>query len=334
VALMLATGLASSLEVSPLLACLFLGLVQTNLTRTRDQLVDSVFANFEPAILAVFFTLAGMHLSFEHIGLAGLLALIYFLGRFVGKLAAATFAMRLAQSTPTVRRNLGIALIPQAGVAVGLVLIIQEDPAFQEVAGVFSAIVLSVVIVNEIVGPILTRLALVRSGEAGRDRPHLIDFLQEENIVTNFHARTKERAIEKLVDLMIASHRVEAMDRESLLASVLERENQASTCLGGGLSVPHCILPEGTAMVGVMGLSQRGLDLETPDGHPVHCMVLLGTAPEERDRHLQVLASLARTVGIDPAFQEALFNSDSAAHACEILHGEESEDFNYFLEEE
>jgi mannitol/fructose-specific phosphotransferase system IIA component (Ntr-type) len=227
-----------------------------------------------------------------------------------------------------------MALIPQAGVAVGLVLIIQEDPAFSEAAGLFGAVVLSVVTVNEIVGPILTRLALSRSGEAGRDRLRLIDFLQEENIVTNFHARTKEDAIEKLVDLMVASHRVGGMDRQALLESVLARERQASTCLGGGLAVPHCILPEGTPMVGVMGLSQRGLDFETPDGRSVHCMVLLGTAPEERDRHLQVLASLARTVGIDPAFQDALFNADSAAHACELLHGEESEDFNYFLEEE
>jgi mannitol/fructose-specific phosphotransferase system IIA component (Ntr-type) len=61
-------------------------------------------------------------------------------------------------------------------------------------------------------------------------------------------------------------------------------------------------------------------------------MVLLGTAPEERDRHLQVLASLARTVGVDPDIQKALFAAKSAAHAYDLLHGEESEDFNFFLE--
>ena len=112
-----------------------------------------------------------------------------------------------------------------------------------------------------------------------------------------------------------------------------EREAQASTCLGGGLAVPHGILPSGYPMVGAMALSREGLGFETPDGRPVHCMVLLGTSPEERDRHLQVLAALARTIGVDPAFQEQLFNSTSAAHAWEILHGEDSEDFNYFLAE-
>jgi mannitol/fructose-specific phosphotransferase system IIA component (Ntr-type) len=61
-------------------------------------------------------------------------------------------------------------------------------------------------------------------------------------------------------------------------------------------------------------------------------MVLLGTSPEERERHLQVLATLARTIGMGLELQEMLFNAKSAAHAYEILHGEESEDFNYFLE--
>ena len=86
-------------------------------------------------------------------------------------------------------------------------------------------------------------------------------------------------------------------------------------------------------MVGVMALSRKGLGFETPDGRPVHCMVLLGTAPDERERHLQVLAALARTVGTDRAFQDQLFDSQSPAHAYELLHGEESEDFNYFMED-
>ena len=68
ITLVLACGLASTLGVSPLLACLFLGIAQTNLTITRDKLIDSVFSDFEGVILAVFFTLAGMHLSFESTG--------------------------------------------------------------------------------------------------------------------------------------------------------------------------------------------------------------------------------------------------------------------------
>jgi hypothetical protein len=63
-------------------------------------------------------------------------------------------------------------------------------------------------------------------------------------------------------------------------------------------------------------------------------MVLLVTAEAERDRHLQVLGTLARMIGIDPVFQARLFDAKSPAHASELLHGEESEHFNYFLEDE
>jgi len=333
VALVLTSGLASSMGMSAMLACLVLGAVQTNITRSRSHLVDSVFANFESVILTVFFTLAGMHLSLDHLEHAGLLVILYFSARFAGKMVSADVALRAAQATERVRQNLGLALVPQAGVAVGLVLLIQEDARFAESAGIFAAVVLSVVTVNEIVGPVLTRLALSRAGEVGRDRLRLIDFLQEEHIVTDFEAPTKEVAIARLVDMMIRTHSIPGVDRASLLSSVLEREAQGSTCLGGGLAVPHGILPEGETMVGFMALSRNGLGFETPDGRPVHCMVLLGTAPDERDRHLQVLAALARTVGSDRAFQDQLFDSKSAAHAYELLHGEESEDFNYFIED-
>lgn len=332
-ALVFTSGLATSLGVSPLLACLVLGAVQTNIAPTRSHVVDSVFANFEPTILAIFFTLAGMHLTTSHLSAAGGIAVAYFGARIVGKISAVHLAMRLARATERVQRYLGLALVPQAGVAVGLVIVIQGDPAYTDIAGLFGAAVLSVVAVNEIVGPILTRLALSRAGEVGQDRVRLIDFLQEENILTRFHATSMDEAIETLVDLLMRSHGLTVVDRQALLDSIREREEQASTCLGGGLAVPHGMLPSGNPMVGVMALSAEGLDFATPDGEPVHCLVLLATSPEERDRHLQVLAALARTIGIDPAFQEQLFNATSAAHAWEILHGDDSEDFNYFLED-
>jgi PTS system fructose-specific IIC component len=334
VSLVLAAGLAVSLDVSPLLTCLFLGIVQTNVTATRDKLVDSLFADFEPAILTVFFTLAGMHLTLEHAALAGLVALLFFGARLAGKVAAGEIAMRAAGATDRVRRNLGLALAPQAGVAVGLVVLLQEDASFSDVAGIFSAVVLTAVVLNEIVGPLLTRLALERSGEVGKDRMRLIDFLQEENVVTDFHAATKREAIEKLVDLLLATHSLEKASRKELLASVLAREAEASTSLGAGLAVPHGILPKGTPMAGVMAISREGLDFPTPDGRPVHCIVLLATSEDERERHLQVLAMLARRVGSDPAFQTALFNAGSPAHVSELLQGEASEGFNYFLEGE
>ncbi len=335
ISILLTFGLASYTGLSPLLACMSLGIVLTNLNPARDRMVDAAFANFEPAIMGVFFTVAGIHLSFEYAAEAGLLALLFVGLRIGGKLASSETAMRLAGATQRVRRSLGVALIPQAGVAIGLVILIQDDPAFAPIHELFVAIVLTAVTVNEIIGPISTRLALARAGEVGHDRPHLVDFLQEENIVTNLRADTMEEAIEQLTNLLVSSHHLDHVDRQGLLASVLERERQVSTCLEGGLAVPHGELPEGSPMVGVMGISKRGLRVDTPDGRPLHCVVLLATPRGERERHLAVLAALARTVGSNPAIQQQLYNAKTPAHVYEVLHVEETEeDFNYFLDDE
>jgi PTS system fructose-specific IIC component len=334
VSLLATYGLASYAGVSPLAACLTLGVVQSNLSPTRERIVDAVFATFEPVILCTFFTLAGLHLSFGDLGRVGLLTGLFVAGRFAGKLLSAGLAMRLAGATERVRRNLGLALLPQAGLAVGLVILVQGDPALADLSELFTAVVLTAVTINELVGPIATKFALNRSGEIGRDRPRLVDFLQEENITTGLHADTMEDAIRQLVELLVRSHHLKGVDREELLASVLAREAQVSTCLGEGLAVPHGDLPEGLGMVGVLGLAKDGLGLPTPDGKPVHCMLLLATPRGERDRHLEVLATMARTVGSDPLLQSRLYGAATPAHAYEILHGEETEDFNYFLEDE
>ncbi|MEZ5978565.1 MAG: PTS sugar transporter subunit IIA [Planctomycetota bacterium] len=229
-------------------------------------------------------------------------------------------------------RDLGLARLPQAGVTIGLLLTVKEDAALAPVVDTLVAVVLAVVTLNEIVGPVLTRLALRRSGETGMDRVRLIDFLGEENIVTGLEADTIEDAIEKLTDILFRSHGLPNEAREAYLRSVLEREAQVSTVLGSGLAIPHGVLDVGERMVGVMGLSREGLALGSPDGRPVHCVVLLATPKGQRERHLEVLAALAKMIGMDPIFRERLFAAGSAAHAYELLHGEETDTFNYFLE--
>ncbi len=337
IAILLTVGVAKHFGYSALLSCLFLGLAQANVTRDREHIVDRLFHNFEPSILAVFFTLAGMELSLEHASYAGGLAMAFFAARAVAKYAAGYSAMRLAGATVRLRQNMGLALIPQAGVAVGLVVLINGDATLHEyapqAADLFTPIVLTAVVANEVVGPLLTRLALTRSGEAGQDRLRVLDFIHEENIRVGLEAQTPKEAIEQLVDLLIRSHHLDPALHASILESVLAREAEDSTCVGGGVFIPHGRLPEGMKSVGVLGLNAKGLDFETPDGLPVHCVVLLLSNPDEPDRHLQLLAMIAGSIGSDPAIQARLFNARSPAHAYEVLHHEDAADFNHFLEE-
>lgn len=333
IALLFVAGGAIALNISLLLACLVLGFMLANLSPGKRELGGAAFSGMETAIYAAFFTLAGMEMSFQHIAEAGILAVGVIVTRLAGKLLAANLAMRMARATSNIRRYLGLGLIPQAGLAIGLILLIQQDPAFASLRDLILAVGLTTVMVNELVGSITVSVALKGSGEVGKDRPRLIDFLQEQNILTDLDARTKEEAIEKLCLLLIQTNHL-SVKREELVATVLKREAEASTCIGNGLAIPHGILPEGQAMYGVMGISARGLEFDTPDGRPVHCMVLLATPQSQRERHLEVIAALARAIGRDPSIQEQLFNAETPAHAYEVLHAEEAVDFNYYLNEE
>jgi mannitol/fructose-specific phosphotransferase system IIA component (Ntr-type)/NhaP-type Na+/H+ or K+/H+ antiporter len=333
VSILLTTGLAQALEISSLLSCLVLGVTLANVTPNKEEIGHTVFDNFEKVIYAAFFTLAGTELHLEAAVAGGLITVVAVLARIAGKAAAGWTAMTLGRAPDPVRNYLGVALLPQAGVAVGLVLVAQEDPALQSIHTLLLAVGLSVVAVNEIIGPVLTRVALRRSGDAGRDRPHLIDFLQEEHITIDLQGPTKEKAIRQLVDLLASSHPSD-IDRDSLYESVLQREADVSTCIGSGLAIPHGELPPGNPFMGVVGISREGLHIETPDHHPVHCMVLLATPQDQRDRHLEVLAALAKTLGSDPALRSQLFAARSAAHVCEIFRAGTFEDLNYILEEE
>lgn len=334
IAIVLTVGLGQELEISVLLSCLFLGMVLANLTPDKEEIGHEVFDNFEYAIFAVFFTLAGIELSFKHLLPAGSVAVVIFVARLVGKTGASSLAMRFAGATDRVRRNLGLALVPQAGLAVGLMLLVTEDPRFGEISEFFLAVILTVVLLNEIVGPILTRYALKASGDFGKDRARVIDFLHEENITTTLVDDNPEDALRQLVDLCIRSNQL-SIDREDLIEAVREREREASTCLGGGLAIPQAYVDASETIVAAMGISSKGLRLKAPDGLPVHCMVLLLTPNSERDRHLEVVSALARAIGADRTIQQQLYHVDTPAHAYELLHAdEESEEFNYYLDDE
>ncbi len=332
VAIFLTSGLADALGVSSLMACIFLGITLANVNPDRDEIGHHVFANFESAVFAVFFALAGMELDFSLVPAGGLLALLVVVSRGAGKILSARVAMALAGTTERVKRNLGPALIPQAGVAVGLILVIRKDPVFAGIADMLLAVGLTSVLINEIIGPIMCRAALERSGDTGGDQSHLTDVVGEENIVTDLRDGAKEEVLRNLAGLMIHSHDLD-IDRERLEAAIFATEMEITTCIGNGLAVPHCVCDQLDRLVGVVGIHHQGLPFNTPDGRPVHCVVMLASPPDEQDRYQQVLAHLVRSVGTNRKLQHLLYKAQSPAHVCEILLAEDPEDLDDLLAE-
>ena len=336
-ALLALIGLAKELDASVLLTSLFLGVFLENVTPDKDEVGAAVFANFEYAIYAVFFTIAGTELRFEYLGVAGLVAVAMLAGRATGKVGAGFFAMRLAGATERIQRYLGIALLPQAGLAVGLMLLVTENPVFDATAPIraardtFLAAVLAVVLANELVGPVLTKYALVRSGDYQKDRARVLDFLPEEHIHCGMKATSLEDATRQLIRLLAASERI--ADADALLEKIVAGEQDFSSCVGRGLAMPHLGIDEGREIVGVMGIFPEGFEADTPDGAPIRCVVLFLWPDGKQDHQLSVLRSLARAIGREEAVREQLYHASSPAHAYEVLHlHERSAVFNKYLE--
>jgi PTS system fructose-specific IIC component len=330
--IIIAWGIAAQFDVSSILACTFVGVTLGNLIQDQERAGEAYVNNFGDILFTAFYTLAGIRLDFGSvIPLAGMVAL-FFGARVLGKVLSTYISMSLAGAVKSVRNYLGVALIPHGGVAVGIMLFAQSEPMLAEHADVILSVGLAALAVNQLIGPSFTRFALGKAGEIGRDRPRLLDFLREQDIVVNFKADTKEDAIRKLTDVLYRTHSID-MEKKDFVEAVLIREADVSTCLGRGIMIPHGAVSDIDApIVGVMGVSAEGLNFETPDGKPVHAIVLLATSHKDRPRHLEVLAAFSRALH-DRSTAEQLYNVDSAAHAYEMIHSSDAEDFNYFIDE-
>ncbi|MBT4790499.1 MAG: cation:proton antiporter [Halobacteriovoraceae bacterium] len=163
-AILLTGGLARSLGVSPLLASMVLGFVIMNYVR-HERAVEAhdVIENIEEPIFGIFFLLAGAQLDIS-LGMKALvITLILIFGRFAGKLVGSFLGASVAESTPSVKKYLGFALLPSAGVTIGLVL--DAHPVLSQISPGLGELLVSAVVgttlINELITPFFVRYAFV-----------------------------------------------------------------------------------------------------------------------------------------------------------------------------
>lgn len=328
-----AWGMAAGFGVSGILTCTFAGIVTSNIRHDTIRSAEAYLHSIAGVLFAGFYTLAGMKLDFTLVLSAAGLVFLFFLARFIGKYAGAFAAMSLAEVPNRVRNYLGLALVPHGGVAVGLILIVESRPAFSDIAETVTTVGLAALAINQLIGPSGTRFALTRTGEAGKDKPRLLDFLDEHHITVDVSATTKTEVIRSLAAQLYSTKVKPSIPQEEFVQKVLDREEQHSTCLSEGLMIPHAELDEGSEITGILGISSRGLDLGAPDGQPVHAVLLLATPKADRKRHLEVLSAFATAITRDVNLREQLYHARSAAYAYDVLHADQAEDINYFLED-
>jgi Kef-type K+ transport system membrane component KefB len=160
--LLIVVGGAYWLGVSPLIASMTLGATLINLAPEAKQLF-SILGKTDPPLYAIFFVLAGAHLQLSSLLLIGLSGVGYTIARIVGKMAGSWFGAARLGYGPVVQKYLGITLVAHAGVAIGLALEVRS--AFPQYSEIISAVILGSVLINEILGPVLTKFAISRAGE-------------------------------------------------------------------------------------------------------------------------------------------------------------------------
>ena len=161
------TGFCTALDISPLLGCMAMGTVYINVGGSKK--LFKMTARFTPPILLLFFVLSGMRLSLPALRSAGVVGVVYFFVRILGKYLGAWTGCRLTGAPGPVRRWLGLALIPQAGVSIGLAVLGQRLLP-DETGALLATIILSSGVLYEMVGPACAKASLFLSGTLRRPR--------------------------------------------------------------------------------------------------------------------------------------------------------------------
>ncbi|QVK20251.1 cation:proton antiporter [Mycoplasmatota bacterium] len=170
ISIFLTTGAAIAFGGSPILTPMIAGTAVTNLINKETFIFEEeTIRFFIPPLMVAFFTIAGAQLQFDVLLTVGIVGLVYIVSRTVGKMSGAYVGAVMAKSGNAVRKYLGVSLLPQSGVAIGLSVSAYSafDSVNHEYALVIKNIILASVLVFALTGPVLVKIAFWRTNEFG-----------------------------------------------------------------------------------------------------------------------------------------------------------------------
>lgn len=226
-------GICTLLDISPLLGCMSMGTVYINIT--DDDKLFKQLNYFSPPILLLFFVRSGMNFKLDvlispsgAVGTTPLLVIgvLYFLFRIIGKYAGA-FLGCLAVGKPKQTRNvLGLALIPQAGVAIGLAALGARTLGGEDGVAL-NTIILASSVLYELIGPACAKLSLYLSGSYSTK---LEDLAPVDATTPTGEAKSEvELLIERIrkIQETIPPHELHAHDEEQAFTEAAEEQYAA-----------------------------------------------------------------------------------------------------------
>ena len=149
---------------SSLLTCMMLGTVFCNMCDFSEELMDRLDRWTAP-IFILFFVISGAELELSVLGdlAVVVIGLVYIIARSAGKYVGAYASSRATHCDPNIIKYLGITLLPQAGVALGMAIKAKEQLGAE--GSIVSNITLMAVLIYELVGPMLTKICLLKAGD-------------------------------------------------------------------------------------------------------------------------------------------------------------------------
>jgi len=160
--ILLCIGVSNVLGFSPLMACMAMSAIYVNASNVSDKVLEQV-NRFTPPIFMLFFFVSGADLDIRILPSVGVVGLLYVVFRVVGKVLGTAVGAKVSKVEPVIKKYLGYTLLPQAGVAIGLTTIAMN--VVPEYGHQIRTIVLCATVIYELIGPVVTKIALKKAGE-------------------------------------------------------------------------------------------------------------------------------------------------------------------------
>lgn len=198
------------ISYSPLLTAMMLGTIFCNICDFSEELMARVDKWTAP-LFVLFFVLSGAELELSVFGnlLMVLIGIVYIISRCIGKYSGSFISAKASGCDEKIVKYLGITLFPQAGVALGMAM---KAKAFGEIGDMVATITLFAVLIYEIVGPALTKTALLHAGdidpEKRRSARHAhIENMPEHKKERHFRRTAIKEEIKKLIRATKINHK-------------------------------------------------------------------------------------------------------------------------------
>jgi mannitol/fructose-specific phosphotransferase system IIA component (Ntr-type) len=146
----------------------------------------------------------------------------------------------------------------------------------------------------------------------------LADILGPEQIIPDLRASSRWEAIDELIDNLVAAGKIQAGDRDAVIAAVKKRETSMSTGIGFGIGIPHASTDLIYEVAGALGRSKKGVNFDALDNQPVKLVMLFLVPQGQFQKHLHTLANIAKLLH-KADFREALEHAPDADTMLAII---------------